>query len=94
LPAVWSTSTELWDAATMDRMVSHLRRLLEGMVADPERGIWDLALLSAAERSELVASCGPQEVVEPWRECLHERFAEQVRRRGESEAVVGGRSDG
>ncbi|MBW8876584.1 MAG: amino acid adenylation domain-containing protein [Acidobacteria bacterium] len=87
-------STELWDAATMDRLLEHLRRLLAGVVEDPEKGVWDLPLLSAAERAELVAWWGPQEVFEPWRECLHERFAEQARRHGESEAVSAGQAEG
>ena len=45
--------SDLFEAATVDRMMGHLRALLEGAVADPERRIADLPALSEAEQRQL-----------------------------------------
>jgi len=47
-------STDLFDAATVDRLAGHLRTLLEGAAADPDRSIVSLPLLTEAERQSLV----------------------------------------
>ena len=47
-------STELFDAATIHRMIDHWQRLLEGVVADPETKLGDLPLLGEAEKRMLV----------------------------------------
>ncbi len=44
---------DLFDAVTGDRMLAQLCTLLEGMAADPERGVDDLPLLAPAERHQL-----------------------------------------
>ncbi len=49
-------STDLYEAATVGRLAQHFRTLLEGAVADPERRLAALPLLSAAER-EQATSC-------------------------------------
>ena len=48
-------STDLFDAATIGRMREQLRTLLAGVVADPDRRLWDLPLLPEAQRHQLVA---------------------------------------
>src|SRR6202035_4709270 len=45
--------TDLFDAVTVQRMMRHLEVFLEGAVADPERQVSELPLLTAAERQEL-----------------------------------------
>jgi amino acid adenylation domain-containing protein len=47
-------STDLFDAATIDQMLEHLRTLLEGAVARPNQPISSLPLLSEAERQDLL----------------------------------------
>ena len=42
-------NTDLFEAATIERMLAHLRLLLEAIVADPEQRICDLPLLSDVE---------------------------------------------
>jgi len=49
--------TDLFDAATIERMLSHFRTLLEGIVADPGRRLSELPLLAAEERRFLVDQC-------------------------------------
>jgi len=49
--------TDLFDAATIDRLLSHFRTLLEGIVANPGRRISELPLLAVDERRFLVNEC-------------------------------------
>ena len=45
-------STDLFNAATISKMIGHYRSLLEGIVADPEKRILDLPLLTENKRPE------------------------------------------
>jgi len=47
-------NADLFDAATIARMVGHWQTLLEGIVADPAQRLVDLPLLSADERHALL----------------------------------------
>ena len=49
-------STELFDAATIRRMIDHWTRLLEGVAADPEATLAALPMLDATERETLTAT--------------------------------------
>ena len=46
LHGVFEYSTDLFEAATIARMATHLRILLDGIVADPDRPLGDLPLAS------------------------------------------------
>jgi non-ribosomal peptide synthetase component F len=46
--------TDLFDEATSDRMLGHFRTLLEGIVADPDRPIGAIPMLTDAERRRLL----------------------------------------
>jgi non-ribosomal peptide synthetase component F len=47
-------STELFDDARIERMVGHLRTLLQGATADPDQTLTELPLLTSAEREQLL----------------------------------------
>ncbi|MEN3357664.1 MAG: hypothetical protein V7637_1646 [Mycobacteriales bacterium] len=47
-------NTDLFDAATIDRLTGHLRRLLEGIAAAPDRSLAELPLLGEAERHQVL----------------------------------------
>ncbi|HEX2520598.1 MAG TPA: amino acid adenylation domain-containing protein, partial [Terriglobia bacterium] len=61
-----SYSTDLFDEATIERMLGHFEVLLEGIVKHPEKRISDLPLLKQAERQQLVewnrtkVECSPE----------------------------------
>jgi amino acid adenylation domain-containing protein/non-ribosomal peptide synthase protein (TIGR01720 family) len=55
LVLVLTYSTALFEAATIERLGGHLDRLLEGVLAEPERAIGELPLLTGAERAQLAA---------------------------------------
>ena len=54
LRATVEYNTDLFDAATITRLLGHFQTLLEGIVADPEQRLSALPLLSAAERQQLL----------------------------------------
>ncbi|HJT04352.1 MAG TPA: amino acid adenylation domain-containing protein, partial [Pseudonocardiaceae bacterium] len=45
---------ELFDAATVERMVEHLRVLLDGIAADPDQPVAALSLLTGVERQQVL----------------------------------------
>src|SRR6185295_7759974 len=53
-------STDLFDAATVERLARHFQTLLAAAVTAPERGIAELPLLSAAEVRQLAEWGGAQ----------------------------------
>ncbi|HYG63624.1 MAG TPA: amino acid adenylation domain-containing protein, partial [Thermoanaerobaculia bacterium] len=67
----------LFDHAMARRMAGHLRALLEGMAADPDRPVSELPLLPEVERRELLLAGAGRPQAEA---CLHERFLEQAAR--------------
>ncbi len=68
-------ATDLFDAATVARMIEHLRTLLDGIVADPRGRLGDLPLLDGGTLQRFLA--GPLAVFPP-RACLHELLEAQV----------------
>ncbi|MES1245198.1 MAG: amino acid adenylation domain-containing protein, partial [Acidobacteriota bacterium] len=82
----WEYSTDLFDAATIRRLSGHLVTLLEGAVAEPERRLGDLPLLTAAERTLLLRDWNDTE--RPALDvCLHEPFEERARERPDAVAL-------
>ncbi|HZG88635.1 MAG TPA: amino acid adenylation domain-containing protein, partial [Pseudonocardia sp.] len=89
LSAVFEYSTELFDAATIERLAGHLEVLLAGVVAAPERPVGELSLLDEPERRRVVrewnATARPVPV-----DTVPAVFAEQARRAPRATAVVCG----
>jgi amino acid adenylation domain-containing protein len=54
LKATFGYNTDLFDEATVVRMMGHFRRLLEAIAADPEQSIADLPLLTESEEQKLL----------------------------------------
>lgn len=80
-------AVDLFDEATVRRMIDGFRRLLESMVLRPEARIGDLPLLAPEERAQLVA--GRAEL--PWDgegATFVSRFEEQVGRTPDAAAVI------
>ena len=70
--------TDLFDHSTIERMVGHYQTLLEGIVADPDRRISELPILTEAERHQLLIEWNNTEAEYPKDKCIHELFEEQV----------------
>ncbi|WP_018786782.1 non-ribosomal peptide synthetase [Micromonospora sp. CNB394] len=83
-------STDLFDEATVVRMVGHLTTLLTAALADPTLRLADLPLLTAPEEEQLVVEWNRTDTAYPSDRCLHELIEEQVDRDPEALAVVTG----
>jgi amino acid adenylation domain-containing protein len=71
-------NTDLYDTATIARLLGHFRVLLEGVAADPARRLSELPLLTAGEQRQLLVDWNDTAVSFPHRACVHELFAEQA----------------
>ncbi|NJC74317.1 amino acid adenylation domain-containing protein, partial [Planosporangium thailandense] len=82
-------STDLFDAATMERFVGHLLILLQGIVADPDRALAELPVLTEPERRRLLVEWNDTACAVP-EGSVADLFAAQVRRTPDAVAVVCG----
>ncbi|MBG1243496.1 non-ribosomal peptide synthetase [Nostoc sp. NZL] len=77
-----------FDADTITRMLGHFGTLLEEMVANPEKRLKDLQLLTQGERHQLLIEWNDTQVNYPQDKCIHQLFEEQVERSPDAIAVV------
>ncbi|MEG4054806.1 MULTISPECIES: amino acid adenylation domain-containing protein [unclassified Microcoleus] len=80
-------STDLFDRATITRMLGHLQTLLEGIAAHPEQRLSSLPLLTAAEKQQLLEWNNTFAQYPPDK-CIHQLFEEAVSRSPDAVAVV------
>ncbi|HEY0733388.1 MAG TPA: amino acid adenylation domain-containing protein [Herpetosiphonaceae bacterium] len=81
-------TTDLFEAETIGRMVSHLQTLLAGIVRDPSQRLAQLPLLTEAERRQLTVDWNMTEVAYPRGRCIHELVAAQAARTPDAVALV------
>src|SRR6266699_1048042 len=90
LQATLEYRRELFAAERMVSLADNFKRLLESIVAEPERRVSTLPLLSEAERQQMLVEWNETERVYPREASVAELFAEQVARWPEAVAVVSG----
>ncbi len=83
-------STNLFDEATINRMLGHFQQLLRNAVLNPDSPIARLSLLTETERQSVLQTWNTTKMPYPAGQCYHELFEEQVRRTPEALAVVDG----
>lgn len=71
-------NTDLFDAATIERMLSHWQTLLDAIVASPDQRIADLPLLGVSEYEQLVHGWNDHQALPPLEMCMHHLFEAQV----------------
>ncbi|HEX6199795.1 MAG TPA: condensation domain-containing protein, partial [Thermoanaerobaculia bacterium] len=84
---IWEWSSDLFDRSTMLRMVGHYRNLLAAALAEPERPVAALAILSRPERAQLLAGWNDTAVAYPGHRSIPELFAEVAAARPEAVAL-------
>ena len=82
--------TDLFDPATITRLLGHFRDLLEAVVADPEQPVWALPMLTGAQRHQLLEEWNDTAADYPAGQCAHEVFQEQVKKAPDATALVFG----
>ncbi len=88
LAARMEYNTDLYDEATIARMLEHYRALLEAAVANPALPVSELPLLTRDERQQLLEDWNATDFEYPRDLCLHELFEQQVQRAPEATAVM------
>ena len=83
----WNYNTDLFDAATIERMMGHFQTLLEGIVANPQQPIDQFPLLTSGERQQLLVEWNDTATEYP-QKCIHQLFEEQVERTPDAVAMV------
>jgi len=84
----WQYNTDLFEATTIRRMAGHFVTLLEAIVANPQKQIWQLPLLSEVEQQQLLVEWNDTQIEYPQDKCIHQLFEEQVERTPDAVAVV------
>ncbi len=90
LSATLEYSTDLFRADTVARMLGHYRRLLEAAVADPDRRVSDLPLLTDEERRHIVVDWNSTDRSFPRDRGVHRLFEAQAAERPNAIAVEDG----
>jgi amino acid adenylation domain-containing protein len=83
-------NTDLFEAATIERMAGHFQILLEGIVANPEQPVSELPLLSEAETHQLLVEWNDTRTDYPEDKCIHQLFEAQVEKTPDAIALVFG----
>src|SRR5271157_5404406 len=83
-------NSDLFEEETICRMGGHFRTLLEGIVADPERKVSELPLLTEAERPRILVEWHGTQTDYPRDRCIHQLFEEQAEETPDAVAVVFG----
>ncbi|MBD2005415.1 MULTISPECIES: non-ribosomal peptide synthetase [Cyanophyceae] len=81
-------NTDLFDEATITRMLGHFKMLLEGIIYNPEERISNLPLLSQAELHKLLIECNETAADYPHSKCIYQLFENQVEQNPDAIAVI------
>ena len=81
-------NTDLFDEATIDRMIGHFETLLEGFVDDPNRRLSEQPILTGSERRQLFHEWGHAPTIEPGPRLVTELFEAHAARTPEAVALV------
>lgn len=81
-------NTDLFDAATIQRMAHHYQNLLIGALDDPDQPLWALPMLSETERNQLLIEWNKTTRDYARSACVHQLFESQVQRSPEAVAAV------
>ena len=79
--------TDLFDEATIQRMLSHFHNLCEAICANPDAPLQELPLLSAEESRHLLSDFNPPAQTLPPAVCIHHLFEAQAARNPDAPAL-------
>ncbi|MFV1966025.1 MAG: amino acid adenylation domain-containing protein, partial [Pirellulaceae bacterium] len=83
-------NTDLFESTTIDRMLGHLRTLLQSIAANPDRPLSELAILGEQERHTLLVDWNATQTDFPSEQCVHQLFESQVARSPDAKAIAYG----
>ena len=96
--AMWETAenlegsleynTDLFEEATMQRLLRHFQTLLESIVNNPDASIADLPLLTSSERQQLLVEWNDTRKTFRRELCIHQLFESQAAKNPNAAAVI------
>ncbi|MFB2875446.1 condensation domain-containing protein, partial [Floridanema aerugineum] len=87
---VWEYNSDLFDAATIKRMMEQYQTLVEEIVANPNQRIAQLPLLTKEQKEQILVNWNDTEVAFPKVKNIHQLIEEQVEENPEAIAVIFG----
>ncbi|MES2295469.1 MAG: amino acid adenylation domain-containing protein [Pseudomonadota bacterium] len=87
LKIVYEYNTDLFDAATIERMSGHFAQLLDAIAASPQTLVGQLPMLTREEQQQLALWSDPGVREAPF-QCIHQAFEAQVARTPQRSALV------
>ena len=91
LKSAFRYNPDLFEAAMIEKMADHFRRLVREIASDPARNVGSLPFLGDLERGQLLVHWNNTQRSFPRDACLHDLIADQAARAPERIAVVCGR---
>jgi amino acid adenylation domain-containing protein len=91
MPASLKYSTDLYEAATIERMAGHFINMLSAGILAPDRPIAELPMVSGLERERLLANAQGPRVDYSSDLCVHNLFERQASATPQAVAVICGR---
>jgi amino acid adenylation domain-containing protein len=88
LDGILEYSTDLFDRATIERLLAHYTRLLEAIVANPEERVSRYELLSEEEREQILVEWNRHDIPCPQGLTLHGLFEAQAERTPDALAII------
>ena len=88
IEAVLKYATDLFDAATIERLAQHWTALLQAIVAEPNQRIGQLPMLDAGQQQQLLAQWNPVRVEQTPEQCIHQAIEAQAERHPDAIAVT------
>ncbi|WP_414753971.1 amino acid adenylation domain-containing protein [Anabaena sp. CCY 9910] len=71
-------NADLFDAATIDRILGHYQTLLLGIIASPQTLVSQLSLLTATERQQILVEWNQTQIDYDRNQCVHQIFEQQA----------------
>jgi amino acid adenylation domain-containing protein len=90
LGATMEYNADLFEAATISRLLGHLQTLLEGIVAQPQQRISALPLMTARELHQALVAWNHTRTDYPQDQCAHHWFEEVVESNPQATALICG----
>jgi amino acid adenylation domain-containing protein len=81
-------NSDLFENATITRMLGHYQTLLQAIVANPEQRLADLPILTEREKHQLLVEWNDTGRDYPRDKCIHQLFEAQVERSPDAVAVI------
>ncbi|RDL16574.1 non-ribosomal peptide synthase/polyketide synthase [Pseudomonas jessenii] len=88
IEAVLKYATDLFDAATIERLAQHWTALLQAIVAEPTQRIGQLPMLDGSQQQQLLAQWNPALVEQTVEQCIHQTIEAQAKRHPDAVAVT------